>query len=813
MSLPLFALIAATASSATLTVGPGDYATIDDAVDDAEDGDVIEVTAGTYDENVEINDDITVLGLSGAGATFVTSSGGNLFRINGADVTVVGFTFLADGGRAIDVQGGSLHLSDSVVSGNDTDHDGAGVRGVGADITIERCSFADNQTSGDGAHLFGDAAEFTVSDSTFTGGQADDGGAVCISGGSVMTVQRSTFDGNRSDEDGGAIDAQHSELALSEVTFVGNSAIGGACDPNSNDSCRGGAIHGLDSVVSVTLSEFDGNFTGGNPGGAIDLEEGASGIIGESTFTANEASYGGAIYAADDGDLDVVDCSFEGNSASADGGAIRLRPFYGDPTLSIQNTTFVDNSAAGFGGGIAALADGTRGRVELVDTVFTGNSAESGGAVATGSITDLISVRGYFCDNEAGSNGGVARVAESGTGDHVWTNNVLSENTAVGSGGGLFLIDAGDATILNNDFVSNQATSGGGVRAERTWADFRNNAVAWTGSGGGVSSDASSGTLDYNNWWQNLPSDLAGALGPASHGSGDRFDDPLFAAYSPDGDCYNDGFWLDASSLMIDHGDPAIDDPDGTRSDIGAYGGPEADDTVSIDNDNDGWPASSDCDDNNPSVNPAASEDCNGIDDDCDGVIDDNTGTLTTWYEDADDDGWGGEVSQEACAEPAGYTSESGDCNDNDDSLNPGATELCDDLDQDCDGDVDEGLDLTWYIDVDEDGFGDDEVTELDCAQPDGFVDTGGDCDDEDGGVYPGATDVAGDGIDQDCDGSDGTVDPDTDDTAIDEADTGSDPYAGEGFKVGCACSNHTLPWSSVWLFLPAAAATMRRRH
>ena len=95
-------------------------------------------------------------------------------------------------------------------------------------------------------------------------------------------------------------------------------------------------------------------------------------------------------------------------------------------------------------------------------------------------------------------------------------------------------------------------------------------------------------------------------------------------------------------------------------------------------------------------------------------------------------------------------------------------SDLCDGVDDDGDGAIDEdAATSTWYADADGDGYGDPGVAVKACAAPDGTVANADDCDDEDEGVHPGATDVPDDDIDQDCDGADAGsgADPDTDDT------------------------------------------------
>ena len=166
--------------------------------------------------------------------------------------------------------------------------------------------------------------------------------------------------------------------------------------------------------------------------------------------------------------------------------------------------------------------------------------------------------------------------------------------------------------------------------------------------------------------------------------------------------------------------------------------------------------SSTDCDDTNAAIHPAATEVCDGFDNDCDGAIDDADSSvtgLTTYYADADGDAYGNaSVTSDACSTPSGYTSNATDCDDTDASVNPGATEVCDYVDNDCDGDVDEGLTTTFYADTDGDAYGDLSTTTDDCSAPSGYVSDSTDCDDTDSAIHPGATEVC-DSEDNDCDG------------------------------------------------------------
>lgn len=171
-----------------------------------------------------------------------------------------------------------------------------------------------------------------------------------------------------------------------------------------------------------------------------------------------------------------------------------------------------------------------------------------------------------------------------------------------------------------------------------------------------------------------------------------------------------------------------------------------------IDADGDGYGVDVDCDDANAGVNPGATEVCNGIDDNCDGNIDE--GVLSSFYADGDGDGYGNAaISTTACSAPDGYVSDNTDCDDTNAGVNPGATEVCNGIDDNCDGNIDEGVLSTFYADNDGDGYGDASTSTMACSAPDGYVSDNTDCNDAIGAINPGATELCN-GFDDDCDGS-----------------------------------------------------------
>jgi hypothetical protein len=99
-----------------------------------------------------------------------------------------------------------------------------------------------------------------------------------------------------------------------------------------------------------------------------------------------------------------------------------------------------------------------------------------------------------------------------------------------------------------------------------------------------------------------------------------------------------------------------------------------------------------DCNDNDPNINPGKTEICDGKDNNCNNQIDE--GVLLVFYKDSDKDGYTDGTTKVSCSKPSDeYVSSatSGDCNDNDPNINPGKTEICDNKDNNCNGQIDEG--------------------------------------------------------------------------------------------------------------------------
>ena len=207
-----------------------------------------------------------------------------------------------------------------------------------------------------------------------------------------------------------------------------------------------------------------------------------------------------------------------------------------------------------------------------------------------------------------------------------------------------------------------------------------------------------------------------------------------------------------------------------------------------------------DCNDANVSISPMAEELCDGIDNDCNASTADGLGT-TTYFRDADNDGFGnlnitsvscqspsgyvanatdcddnnaayhtintyfedadgdtfgnGDVAQNACFLTTGYSVNHEDCDDTNAEVNPNATEVCNLIDDDCDGVINDGLtSIDYHLDADHDGYGSATVAPM-CAALPGYVTNSADCDDNNPNVNPSALEICGNTVDEDCIGGD----------------------------------------------------------
>lgn len=838
--------------ASTLTVGStGSYSTIQSAIDVASPGDVISITSGTYNEcltlstsNVSIEGQgaVTIDGSNcssdaisipaGSGISFsnlvAQNSSGRVFSVESAIVEFDGVTISDSGtsstnGPAIYIDGGTVSLTGATIENNEGSYGGA-IRIASGNLTISNCYFSGNEGL-NGAVIYADYSSSIVStnntftnNSTRTGGF---GGAITIRYSSSLTDTGSSFTSNTSEGKAGAIYVEQgqsnsgtSELLLDGTVFTDNQSdnTGGAiyakdastievvnASFSANYATKGGAVffNGIAAEAIFTNTEFSLNSTNtqtsGGEGGAITALANGSAkpsglILTNVSFVENSAkTYGGAVVVGgpynnnQHGNLIISNSTFSSNSSyssqSSAGGAIYVNT---DPTneVSIYQTLFSSNSSEISGGAlyIAATGDVSITLSRFIDNLATGQSNvydKYGGAVLIDSSTNVTISNSLFGGNLAQSSsvdgfGGAIAVEEVEM-VNIY-NSIFAENHSSTNGGAWYFFSVTDSLLLNNTFLGNESTAGGAGYFSSATGELINNIFAY--SVGSTIYSGSSISASYNDWYQNSTTDSGGASGFSTSSNGNLTVDPDLQAYSQDGDFTNDNWNIASTSALVDAGDANYLDLDFSRSDIGAYGG-----SGLLDNDADGVGGLSDCDDSDPAAYP--------------GVASNDSSLLC--MRDSDSDGYGD-------SSPAnGNVTAGTDCDDSNPLISPAATEVCDGVDNDCSGVIDDNAvnGVTWYPDVDSDGFGDAYGGIMFCDQPTGYLSDGTDCDDLDFFTYPGSAeadsvvacmkDSDGDGYGDstpsntavtagtDCDDSDNSVSPAATETPSDGFDQNCD--------------------------------------
>lgn len=524
-----------------------------------------------------------------------------------------------------------------------------------------------------------------VKDSSFEGCTAvQAGGAVAVFTDETRVSSSAVIEGgsitNCSASAGGAVVAENMQLTVTGTSFSNNWAKG-----------SGGAIAVSNGSYDIADAALKGNWAG-EAGGAIVII-GAGGTVARSSVigptSGRAAIAGGGIglyYAA--ATLDDVSFANLIVQPDTDGDALGAAVYADSSDLLVfghGHDTFVNLWAPG-GGAIAAVSSS----VLLDDVVGRDLGALVGGGVLAYD-SDVTVERSRF-ERFEGSYSGALLTSVATSSLHLANNRICG--MIASEGASVVEFDApvrGWVDVHNNAFVGGRATDGivkllradypGGttsiVNNTFAWnfplradvviydsgADVRNN--LFTGAPAGVAVDATvyGASGGYNLYFGNVKAtdDPNGWL----TGEGDVRGDPLLFGASADG-CDAD-LHLQWGSPARDAGDPDpfYEDGDGSRGDIGAFGGPDG---GIVDLDGDGAPSEVDCDDLDGAVRPGADEvPYDGVDQDCAGG------------DACDQDGDGFAAAVGACG--------GDDCDDGDLAIFPGAVEaIGDDVDQNCDG-------------------------------------------------------------------------------------------------------------------------------
>lgn len=346
------------------------------------------------------------------------------------------------------------------------------------------------------------------------------------------------------------------------IDFLGQDLDVASTDGPTLTTIRG---DGLGSVVTFALAETDAaileGFTiteGGGITGAGIYAAGADPVVRNNVITGNDAGSGGGggVYLVNssawivDNTIDANVAGVGGPEEGCDGGGIFVRS--GAPV--IEGNTITSN-LAGDGGGLW---------LAYADALITGN------LIAGNEARDTDAVKG-------GQGGGVN--LQIGTVDFYMSGNIVVENSASTHGGGVAIYEYhssyGDPYVANNTIAFNEVTSttygAGLVGWSLTRGTVLNN-IVYGNRGPGVWLNTTT-SFEYNDVYGNS-TDYAGNQGTLTGTAGNLSIDPQFTAVSDDGDWTNDDWTLKSTSPLRGAGDPDVRNRDGSRSHLGATGGP-----------------------------------------------------------------------------------------------------------------------------------------------------------------------------------------------------------------------------------------------
>lgn len=365
---------------------------------------------------------------------------------------------------------------------------------------------------------------------------------------------------NARTSDGAAIHAVASQLNLTDVHFEGNQA-----------QAEGGAIRAVASRGTLTRCRFVDNQA--ELGSALfawasQLE------LEETILEDNTALTSGALYVDGGSDVSASGLEIRGNIAQSAPAAHVV-----SSTLTLVDSTIEDNELIEDTMDGGALVANVNAVIFLEDSVVRGHRANNGAGILADYAT-IVATRSEFSNNVAASNGGAVYLTNYATA--TMTNSAFFDNRSSNKGGAMattFSVAELDNCVLAN----NSALRAGAIlQADDVyWSSgfltLRNTALINNNPDNLVvyldSSNNTNPLVDakYSAFWMDGGDDGTNLVKIEET---NVVADPLFVTFDAANHLYD--MHLQAGSPLIDTGDPAILDKDGSRSDIGLYGGPEA---------------------------------------------------------------------------------------------------------------------------------------------------------------------------------------------------------------------------------------------
>ena len=327
----------AVASASEIHV-PGDYPTIQQAIEAAQAEDVIIVAPGLYLESIQLPcESITVRSSDGPDVTTIDASGLNASVVtcicekwpDGTQIVLEGFTITGGTGTF------EPDLSGGVFAGGGMYNKGASPeKGDGLEVT--NCIFTENNGAEAGGGMFNSNSSPAVSDCTFSHNAPTRwGGGMYNFNNSNPTVTNCLFSENYANYGGGMYNHNSNPTAIA-CTFTKNSAPNGAGMYNAANSTP--------TIIDCMFVEH----SAGNGKGAGMFNDASSPTVTGCTFTANNADQGGGMYSTGGSSPILSNCTFSANVASGNFGGGMSND---DSSPNVSECTFQGNRAP-FGGGM-----------------------------------------------------------------------------------------------------------------------------------------------------------------------------------------------------------------------------------------------------------------------------------------------------------------------------------------------------------------------------------------------------------------------------------------------------------------------------
>ncbi len=418
----------------------------------------------------------------------------------------------------------------------------------------------------------GESADAVLEGFTITGGEADDGAGIMID--NASPVLRNLFiEGNTADEYGGGVYAGAGYAVLEDLAISGNTASYGG----------GVAIASPDGVVLVD-SDISGNDA--TYGGGVVVVDGGQSNLSGLGIVGNDATNGGGLAVLFSSQATLEDSVLERNYATAGGGVMALY----DSGISVFGTEILENQASAYGGGVCMWSESW---MWLEAVSIQGNIAPQGAAGNVYYYSSLGASALSVLNNGGREDSGfwVGTQASLTLANAVFDGNYyvdLGDYFGIARGGGKYLGSTSnisgavtasyDSSVwLTNVTVADCEGMAAIYLEAYSMLDMLNSIVAYN-SGHGIfyaDSTSISAWLDYSDFWSNSLGDFGGYYDLAYDGEGLLFREPEFQDLSLDLDGTNDDLHLSSTSPLLDAGSPddSYYDVDGSRNDMGAYGG------------------------------------------------------------------------------------------------------------------------------------------------------------------------------------------------------------------------------------------------